>query len=208
MTFQIKHLILLIVFFAVLLAMSRYINVAVNSHRRKLEIERSLVALQPISATGVPDIPRPVEQQNHGKDVVESYSANVISVVNGDTIKVLKDDEEIYVRLESIDCPEENQPYGNRAKRALSERIMFRTVEIRSTGKDRFGQTLAFVIVGRDTNMSEYMVQNGWAWNCIESSKSSALRFMQDIAKLNELGLWAGKNPIPPWEFRTMNRTK
>lgn len=84
----------------------------------------------------------------HGKQIVETFTARVIGLTDGDTIKVLNDsNEQIKVRLDCIDCPELDQPHGKKAKQATSELVFGRTVEILSTGNDRYGRVLAFVVV-------------------------------------------------------------
>lgn len=45
-----------------------------------------------------------------------TFSAEVVAITDGDTIKVLKDDVPIRVRLWGIDAPEKKQAFGTRAK--------------------------------------------------------------------------------------------
>ena len=45
----------------------------------------------------------------------------VISITDGDTIKVLShDNEQLKIRLASIDAPERKQPYGTKSKQMLA----------------------------------------------------------------------------------------
>ena len=53
----------------------------------------------------------------YGKRIVEAYQAEVVRVIDGDTIVVLKDDKQVKIRLESVDAPEKKQPYAKRSKR-------------------------------------------------------------------------------------------
>jgi endonuclease YncB( thermonuclease family) len=46
----------------------------------------------------------------------EQFAGRVTSVVDGDTIDVLRDGREVRIRLEGIDCPEDGQDFGNRTK--------------------------------------------------------------------------------------------
>ena len=52
----------------------------------------------------------------------------VVSVSDGDTITVLVDRQQIKVRLAEIDAPEKRQPFGSRAKQAMSELVFGKTV--------------------------------------------------------------------------------
>jgi micrococcal nuclease len=48
---------------------------------------------------------------------VNTFTAKVIGITDGDSITVLTDqNEQIKVRLEGIDCPEMHQDFGTRAK--------------------------------------------------------------------------------------------
>ena len=49
------------------------------------------------------------------------FVGKVVGVTDGDTITVLVERRPIKVRLGEIDTPEKGQPYGSRAKQALSD---------------------------------------------------------------------------------------
>ena len=79
---------------------------------------------------------------------ISSFTAKVIRIIDGDTIFVLTENrEEIKIRLEGIDCPESNQPFGTRAKQAISNLCFNKKVRIEKSGVDQYGRTLAFVYV-------------------------------------------------------------
>jgi micrococcal nuclease len=48
------------------------------------------------------------------------FSGLVVSVLDGDTIEVLRHQRPERIRLSGIDCPEKGQAYGNNAKHAAS----------------------------------------------------------------------------------------
>ena len=72
-------------------------------------------------------------------ETADTLVGKAVAITDGDTFKLLVDNEEIRVRLEGIDCPEKRggQPYCNRAKQALSELIFGRQVSVKSIGTDR-----------------------------------------------------------------------
>src|SRR5262245_27314377 len=88
----------------------------------------------------------------------------VVFVADGDTFTLLTDDkQQVRVRLAEIDAPEGGQPWGNRAKQALSVLVFSQPVRVVYTGRDQYGRTLGRVYVaGKDVNAE--MVRSGNAW--------------------------------------------
>src|SRR5205809_7046087 len=104
----------------------------------------------------------------------DSFSARCIGVTDGDTIVVLRDRSSIKVRLEGIDSPERGQDFGQKAKQFTSGLVFGQTVEIRPVGEDRYGRTVARVIVdGKD--VSEELLKAGLAWHFKKYSKDHDL---------------------------------
>ncbi len=56
--------------------------------------------------------PAPAETVHEGK---------VVKIADGDTLTLLVDSKQLKIRLSDIDTPERKQPFGTRAKQALSE---------------------------------------------------------------------------------------
>jgi endonuclease YncB( thermonuclease family) len=75
----------------------------------------------------------------------------VVSILDGDTITVLKDGEEEVIRLNGIDCPEKNQVYGNKAKQFTSNRALSTVVTVEVKEVDRDGRIIADVILADGT---------------------------------------------------------
>ena len=126
----------------------------------------------------------------------------VIGVSDGDTITVLDGTTQIKVRLAEIDAPESKQPFGSKAKEVLSDKVFGKYVKLDVIEKDRWGRSVAKVYLGnRHINLE--MVQEGFAWNYTQYSKSAAMAEAQEYAKGKKLGLWADRSQTPPWEFRS-----
>lgn len=133
-------------------------------------------------------------------------------VLDGDTVLVSGSGSKIKIRLDAIDCPEDNQPWGEEAKYALVRMIGGRTVYLETHGLDRYGRTLAVIYVmdGAElTNVNEQMVMLGHAWvmgkvfyQHLSKSRQHQLRLLGRWAKSKRVGLWKTENPIPPWEWR------
>jgi micrococcal nuclease len=130
------------------------------------------------------------------------FKGKVVSIADGDTVTVLTEDKTQHrIRLEHVDCPESHQDYGTKAKEALAEKIFGKEVTVKWTSRDKYKRILGIVYLG-DRNMNLELVKEGWAWHYVHYSKDTAYAKAEAEAKEGKRGLWAGKNPIPPWEFR------
>jgi endonuclease YncB( thermonuclease family) len=93
------------------------------------------------------------------------YSARVVGVAHGDTLTILTADRTQHrVRLSGIDAPEAGQDYGSRAKQAASELAFGKTVTVRPCDTDRYGRTVAEVILPDGRSLNREMVRQGMAW--------------------------------------------
>lgn len=138
-----------------------------------------------------------------------SFTGKVVGVTDGDTIRVMHGTAPEKVRLNRIDCPEMSQDYGYRAKQAASDLCFGKLVTIKSAGKDRYGRTLGEVILSNGTNVNEALVAQGYAWWYRQyAPNDKTLPKLEAKAKAAKLGLWAGKNPMPPWEYRHGGATR
>jgi endonuclease YncB( thermonuclease family) len=87
------------------------------------------------------------------------FSGPVVSVLDGDTIEVLRNHHAERIRLNGMDCPEKGQAYGKRAKQAASELVFGKEVTLRTFGKDKYGRTLADVILPDGTNANHMLLK-------------------------------------------------
>lgn len=102
----------------------------------------------------------------------EPRDGRVISVIDGDTIKVESGGKVQTVRLLGIDTPESRRPQtpvecgSKKAGAALRRLVMGRSVVLRrdetQDAVDRYGRALAYVEVGGE-DAGEAMVASGWA---------------------------------------------
>ena len=138
-------------------------------------------------------------------------TGKVVGVKDGDTIQILSktnNEPKVYdIRLAEIDAPEKHQAYGNKSKQALSDKIFGKEVSITVISTDRYGRIVAQVHIG-DRWINREMAVEGWAWQYIQYSKSKELAQAEQQARNKKLGLWADKDPIPPWEWRKPTQVK
>jgi endonuclease YncB( thermonuclease family) len=80
-------------------------------------------------------------------------------VIDGDTVIVASTWKTTKIRLDSIDCPEDGQPWGDIATAGLIKMIGGRRVRIEEHGEDHYGRLLATIYV-EDMNESEWINVN------------------------------------------------
>ena len=93
----------------------------------------------------------------------------MIRVLDGDTIKVRGASGETTIRLVGIDAPElshkkrePGQPFSQQSTKYLAGMVLNKGVDIKEYGHDRYGRTLAVVLLdGKNVNLE--MVKAGFA---------------------------------------------
>jgi endonuclease YncB( thermonuclease family) len=89
-------------------------------------------------------------------------NGKVVSVSDGDTPKVLVDDQQIRIRLGGIDASESDQPFGQASKQHLAEAVAGQTVVVEFEKKDRYGRVIGKLLLdGADMNLRQ--VEAGYA---------------------------------------------
>jgi len=127
-------------------------------------------------------------------------------IADGDTLTILtSSSQQKKVRLAGIDTPERKQPFGNRAKQALSKLAFQKQALVEIETKDRYGRTVGIVFIG-SKNLNAELVKQGMAWVYRKYNKDKVLYELETKAKDEKRGLWLEENPIPPWEWRRGKR--
>ena len=133
------------------------------------------------------------------------FTGKVVGVADGDSITVLRDREQVKVRLVDIDAPEKAQPFGNRSRQALDALVHGKEVLVVERGKDRYQRVLGRVYRG-DLDVNAEMVREGMAWVFRQHSKDATLLKIEAEAKEQQRGLWRDPDTVPPWEWRKDRR--
>jgi len=144
---------------------------------------------------------------------VEPLIGRAEKIVDGDTFDILVDSELLRVRLAGIDCPERRQAFGNRAKERLSDLVFGKDVTVKWEKKDRDDRVLGKVLLnGSDVNLR--LIQDGFAWffrryaHELPEQDRKEYDQAEQKARNAKIGLWADKNPTPPWLFRKRKPAK
>jgi len=139
--------------------------------------------------------------------LAEDLNARVVSVLDGDIIEVLHNHRAERIRLNGIDCPEKGQAYGKAAKHATSQLVFGKEVTLQTYGLDKYGRTLADVLLPDGTNVNHALVKDGWCWWYRKYAPGdTVLEGLEKEAREAKKGLWIDPEPIPPWIFRILRR--
>ena len=130
------------------------------------------------------------------------HFARVLNVVDGDTLNVkMAWSRTVKVRMQYIDAPESKQRFGEEATRFLQKQTQGKTVLlVCAPNHDRYGRILAEVFTLRlrhSVNLT--MVEHGMAW-AYQGTKMYVVA--EQTARRKKLGLWRGRKPTQPAEWR------
>jgi endonuclease YncB( thermonuclease family) len=136
----------------------------------------------------------------------QQAAATVLSIGDGDTIRVLQGQRRITVRLACIDAPEMAQvPYGAQSRAYLQTRLRIGApVTLLPQTIDRYGRTVAEVI--GEVNLNLAMVEDGQAFAYRRYLSQCNAREYLDAefrAARSRYGVWRLPGGITrPWDFR------
>lgn len=149
----------------------------------------------------------------------ETLGGRVDAVVDGDTLRVdVPGRGQWQVRLAWVDAPARLQEHGEAARSSLGALAFGRAVLLENPQQSG-SEWRAVVRVAPPgvpcgnadcpptLDLGLAQVERGMAWHDRRSSgqpaaAQAAYQQAEFTAKIRRLGLWSGKNPLPPWEWR------
>jgi endonuclease YncB( thermonuclease family) len=136
----------------------------------------------------------------------QSFSGRVVRVIDGDTLVVNRNGQDVTVRLYGIDCPEGDQAFGQAATEFLKGKLPEGSpVSVTAHDRDASGRTVAEVFTADGQSTGELLVRSGLAWwYHWYAPEQRILGFLETEARAKRLGLWADASPTPPWSYRTL----
>jgi len=146
-----------------------------------------------------------------GAGPAQALKGEVLSIGDGDTIRVRQGGRAITVRLACIDAPETAQrPYGQQARSYLQQRLpVGREVSLDVKTTDRYGRSVAEVI--SDININLAMVEDGQAFVYRQYLGGCDAKEYLDAeyrASRRRYGVWQVPGGITrPWDFRRGRRS-
>jgi endonuclease YncB( thermonuclease family) len=150
----------------------------------------------------------------------EPRTCLVVGVSDGDTITArcgtVGDYEQIKVRFNGIDAPEKRQPFGQRAKEALSDLVYMKEAALDCPKTDRYGRSVCKVMVApasaprgpKTLDAGLAMVTLGMAWWYWAYAREQTpqergqYEFAEAEAKAKHAALWREAEPMAPWDWR------
>ncbi len=149
------------------------------------------------------------------------FTGKVVDVTDGDTITVLDGSRKQHkIRLFGIDAPESRQPFGQAAKKHLSDLVSGKDVRVLRKKQDRYGFIVGKVMLQpagcptcqhtQDAGLTQ--LEAGLAWWYREFRREQTLEeqgyyeYAEFDAKAQRRGLWAAPDPVAPWEWRKKNQ--
>ena len=136
-----------------------------------------------------------------------AQAATIVSIGDGDTLRVVDSGRQVTIRLACIDAPEMAQgPYGQQSRALLTSLAPVGSdVSLRVVDTDRYGRTVAEISRGGQ-NLNLRIVRRGQAFayrqylsNCDPTAYLGAERG----AEVDRIGVWSSPGGIQrPWDFR------
>ena len=158
-----------------------------------------VLAFQFINGTG----PFSSNDTNNNDGSKQTEKVHIVRVVDGDTLVANNSqNEQIKVRLIGVDTPETVkpntpvQPYGKEASDFSKEHLTDKNVflEYDKEKEDRYGRTLAYVWLDKDTMFNELLVKKGLAREKYYSPNGKYREIFEkaeQIAKSNNENIWS-----------------
>ena len=136
------------------------------------------------------------------------FFADVVKVIDGDTLEVRHQGRKLRVRLFGIDAPEWQQEFSHQAKEFTRQRVEGQRVELRSKDWDKYGRLVAVVHVSGNS-LNEELLREGLAWVHIYYCKEPICRKWRQLekeARMARRGLWKNDNPVSPWKWKQSHK--
>ena len=131
------------------------------------------------------------------------WNGKVENVLDGDTYRLKRGDSSLIVRLYGVRCPMMEQPYGEEATERAKNKIIGKTLRVRTIAKNYLDQPFV-KIYHNDTLLNKWLVKKGLAWVYPNfCSQHVCDEWMRTELKIRQAGygLWRQNNPVAPWRY-------
>jgi endonuclease YncB( thermonuclease family) len=148
-----------------------------------------------------------VSAQRPGDYVNKRLRAQVVGVIDGDTVDLLVAPKQVVrVRLHGIDTPEREQPFYSQARNFTRVLMFGREVEVAGKEVDAYGRLVARILVdGKDASAA--IVAAGLGCTFHRYVSDPALDSALTRARDGRVGFWATGAQQPPCVARELRST-
>lgn len=85
--------------------------------------------------------------------------------------------------------------------------VFGKEITLQRHGLDKYGRTIAEVLLPDGTNVNHMLVKDDWCWRYRKYAPGDAvLEKLEKEAREAKKGLWVDPAPIPPWAYRKATR--
>lgn len=152
---------------------------------------------------------KPLYDREHPPKVGDEgvFYGPVVRIVDGDTFNAKVQGVVMKFRLQGVDAPEHDQPYGPKSTAQLRELIQGQNLVLVYFDVDPHGRIVVQAWV-RNVDINAEMVRRGAAWFDSEYSRDQLLYLNETGARHQKAGLWAlpSAERIEPWIWRKKKR--
>ena len=138
--------------------------------------------------------------------VAESFEGRVVSITDGDTIRVMREGVSVPVRLFGIDSPGKKQPFSQVAKKITSDLAFSKTVTVEIKTTDRWKRLVAEIVLPDGRILNHEILKAGGAWWFRQYCKDPEYERLEAAARAAKVGIWRDPKPVEPWEWRKGQR--
>ena len=130
----------------------------------------------------------------------------VTEINGGDVITVFNLNRPVRIKLLAVDAPEDDQAFGDVAKKHLSDLVYEKSVVVEYWGIAADGSLVGRVMLN-NVDIGAQMIRDGAAWfdpnNQGRLSVADRAIYQQSelAARSERRGLWQAEAPVAPWEF-------
>jgi micrococcal nuclease len=168
------------------------------------EVEPTAVP-EPTAVSEPPAVPEPTAVPEPPEQAApDRQAAQVVDVVDGDTLKVLLDGQEETIRLIGVDTPESVHPqkpvecFGREASALAQELAANQAVQLEADPTqdrvDRYGRLLRYVYLPGDTLLNWELIYQGYGFEytyAVPYAYQAEFQQAERDARANQRGLWA-----------------
>jgi endonuclease YncB( thermonuclease family) len=133
----------------------------------------------------------------------ESFDAQVVKVVDGDTVHVQGQSGELVLRLWGVDAPEMDQIWGMESKVALGLMCIGEKVHVEVVDVDRYKRRVVTIRLPDGRDVSNEMLRIGAAWWYADYAPRDAVKKgLFEQARVGKIGLFGHPPCEAPWNHR------